>query len=129
VALHTSPGRPIRLLLADDNARVRAAISQTISLEPDLILVAGVADADTALAFAESEGPLVALVDVLLPDTATGLGLVRTLAWREGCAVVAMSARGGLRHAALTAGATAFIEKGTDIDAVLQAVRAASRIP
>jgi len=38
---------------------------------------------------------------------------------------VAMSVRDGLRDASLAAGAVAFVEKGGDIDAILDAVRAA----
>lgn len=119
------PGRPVRLLVADDDARVRAAIVQTISMEAGLVLVASAADAAAAMVLAERTGPSVTLVDVMLPDEATGLALVRSLARRPGCAVVAMSIRGGLRAAALAAGAAAFVEKG-DIDAVLAAVRAAA---
>jgi DNA-binding NtrC family response regulator len=115
--------RPIRLLVADDDARVRAAIGQTIALEAGLVMVA---DAATALILAECTGPSVALVDVLLPDEAAGLALVRSLGQWPGCAVVAMSLRGGLRRAALAAGAVAFAEKAGDIDAVLDAVRAAA---
>jgi DNA-binding NarL/FixJ family response regulator len=119
------PGRPIRLLVADDDARVRAAIGQTIALEAGLVMVAAAADAAAALALAERTGPSVALVDVLFPDEATGLALVHSLGQRPDCAVVAMSMRGGLRRAALAAGAVSFAEKD-DIDAVLDAVRAAS---
>jgi two-component system response regulator DesR len=119
------PDRPIRLLVADDDARVRAAIGQTISLEAGLVVVAAAADAAAALASAERTGPSVALVDVLIPDQLTGLALVRSLAQRSRCAVVAMSVRGGLRQAALAAGAVAFAEKD-DIDAILDAVRAAA---
>jgi DNA-binding NarL/FixJ family response regulator len=68
----------------------------------------------------------VALVDILLPDEVTGLALVRSLVQWPGCTVVAMSVRDGLRPAALAAGAAAFVEKGSDIDAVLDAVRAAA---
>ncbi len=118
--------RPIGVLVADDDARVRAAIGQTIALEAGLVLVAAAADAVAALALAESVGPSVALVDVLIPDEATGLALIRSLGQRPSCAVVAMSVRGGLGDAALAAGAVAFVEKGSDIDAVLDAVRAAA---
>jgi DNA-binding NarL/FixJ family response regulator len=117
--------RPIRLLVADDDARVRTAIGQTIALEAGLVMVAAAADAAATLALAERTGPSVALVDVLIPDEATGLALVRSLGQRPGCAVVAMSVRGGLGQAALAAGAVAFVEKD-DIDAVLDAVRAAA---
>jgi DNA-binding NarL/FixJ family response regulator len=117
---------PIRLLVVDDDIRVRAAIRQTIALERGVVLVADVADATAALALVRSVDSLVALVDVLLPDEVTGLALVRGLNQRPGCAVVAMSVRGGLRQAALAAGAVAFVEKGGDIDALLAAVRAAA---
>jgi DNA-binding NarL/FixJ family response regulator len=123
------PDRPIRLLVVDDDPRVRQAIAPTIALEPDLVMVAEAADATTAMALADSADPSVALVGVLIPDGTTGLALVRSLADRPGCAVVAMSVRGGLRHAALAAGAVAFVEKSSDIDAVLDAVRRAAAPP
>jgi len=96
-----------------------------------MVMVAEAADARTALAVAEDTKPSVALVDVLLPDDVTGLELVRSLEQRPGCEVVAMSVRSGLRSAARAAGAVAFVEKGSDIDALLQAVRfaAASAVP
>jgi two-component system response regulator DesR len=115
----------IRLLVADDDARVRAALGQTIALEAGLVVVASAASAAAALVLAERTGPSVALVDVLLPDEAAGLALVHSLARRPGCAVVAISVRGGLCRAALAAGAVAFAEKD-DIDTVLAAVRAAA---
>jgi two-component system nitrate/nitrite response regulator NarL len=118
--------RPVRLLVVDNDVRVRMAIGQTIALEADLIIVADAADATAALALAAQVNPSVALVDILLPDQVTGLALVRSLVQRPGCAVVAMSVRDGLRSAALAAGAAAFVEKGSDIDAVLDAVRAAA---
>jgi DNA-binding NtrC family response regulator len=114
------------LLVADDDARVRTAIGQTIALETDLVMVAAAGSATAALALTTSTGPSVALVDVLLPDATAGLALVRSLSQRQDCAVVAMSVRGGLRQAALAAGAVAFIEKSSDIDAMLDAVRAAA---
>ena len=122
-------GRPIRLLVADDDARVRAAIGQTIALEAGLVVVAVAAGAVAAVALAERTGPAVALIDMLIPDEAAGVALVRSLAQRPGCAVVAMSVRGGLRRAALAAGAVAFVEKAGDIDAILDAVRAAAPPP
>jgi CheY-like chemotaxis protein len=122
------PAQPIRLLVVDDDPRVLHAITLTIALERDLVIVAAAADAITALAFAEGTAPSVALIDVLLPDELGGLALVRSLARRPNCRVVAMSVRGGLRHAALAAGAIAFVEKSGDIDAVLDAVRAAAAL-
>ncbi|QMU73409.1 response regulator [Streptacidiphilus sp. P02-A3a] len=124
--LPESDGQPVRLLLVDRDVRVRAAIHQTIVLESDLTIVAEAADAARALVMAAHVGPSVALVDLLLPDPRTGLDLVRALSRGHGCAVVAMSARGGLREAALAAGAFALVDKSGDIDAILTAVRAAA---
>jgi DNA-binding NarL/FixJ family response regulator len=120
------PEGPIRVLIVDDDPRVLQAIGSTIALESDMVMVAQAADARTALAVAQDTEPSVALVDVLLPDDVTGLALVRSLQQRSGCEVVAMSVRSGLRAAARAAGAVAFVEKSSDIDALLQAVRLAA---
>jgi DNA-binding NarL/FixJ family response regulator len=116
----------VRLLLVDNDVRVRAAIVQTIALESNMVTVAEADDAATALALADDTHPSVALVDLLLPDDVTGLGLVSRLSQLAGCAVVAISVRGGLRSAALAAGAVAFVEKESDIDALLNTLRAAA---
>jgi two-component system response regulator DesR len=124
----TGPDAPIVVLVIDDDPRVRTALAQTIALESDLVMVAAAADPAAALAWAEHADPAVALVDVLLPDAAVGLALIRQLAARSRCTVVAMSVRGGLRTVALSAGAASFVEKSDDIDAVLDAVRAAAAL-
>jgi DNA-binding NarL/FixJ family response regulator len=64
------PSRPIRLLVADDDARVRAAIGQTVALEADLVIVADAADGAAALAagavaFAEKAGDIDAVLDAV----------------------------------------------------------------
>ena len=123
--LRSSAGA-IRVLVVDDDPRVRAAIAQTIALEDDLTLVAEAAGAVAALASSAQTDPAVALVDLLLPDRATGLTLVRNLCRRPGYAVVAMSVRSGLRQAALDAGAMEFVEKDGDVEAILRAVRRAA---
>lgn len=115
----------VRILVVDDDPRVRNAIAQTVALEADLIMVAEAPAAVTAPSMAEDMMPSVALVDLALPDSAPGLSLVRTLTPHAGCAVVAMSIPGGLRPHALMAGAALFVEKDGSIDAVLTAVRSA----
>jgi len=122
----SKPGDLIRVLVVDDDPRVLQAIAHTVMLEADMVTVGKAADARTALSIAQDARPSVALVDVLLPDEVTGLALVRALDQQPGCAVVAMSVRGGMREASLAAGAIAFAEKGGDIDALLHAVRMAA---
>jgi len=120
-------GAPISVLIIDDDTRVLAALRETIALEPDLVVVGVASDAVTARALAAEVSPAVALVDVLLPDSGTGLALVTALSRRPHCTVVAMSIRSAMRAAATAAGAVAFVEKGSDIDALLVVIRAAAR--
>lgn len=74
-------------------------------VDGDMIVVADADNADCARASAERTSPAVALVELRIPDIATGPALVRALAVRPGCAVAAMSLRGGLEKAAVGAGA------------------------
>jgi DNA-binding NarL/FixJ family response regulator len=115
----------MRVLVVDDDARVRTALRETFALESDMSLVGEAGDAAAALAVAAATDPDVALVDVLLPDDGIGLALVGSLSRRPGCGVVAMSVRSALRERALSAGAVAFVEKGDDIDVLLGSVRGA----
>lgn len=119
-------GATIRVLVVDDDARVRAGLAQIIASEPDLSVAATADTAAGALSCVETSRPSVALVDLILPDTSTGLSLVRSLAQRPGCPVVAISVWSGLRGAALGSGAVVFVEKG-DVEAVLFALRTAAR--
>lgn len=121
-------GEPIRVLVVDDDARVRTGLAEALASEADLSVVATADTAATALAYAESTRPSLALVDLLLPDAGAGLSLVGNLSRRPDCGVVAISVRSELRPAALASGALAFVEKG-DVDAVLVALRAAAAPP
>lgn len=115
----------ITVLVVDDDVRVLRAIMGTLALEDDLLVVDTAEDAPTALLAAALLSPVVALVDMLIPDRETGIDLVRSMS-AAGCVVVAMSVRSSLREAALDAGAVAFVEKGGDVDAILAALRAAA---
>lgn len=119
--------KSVRVLMVDHDARVRDAIRETIALEADMQLVGESDDASAALTMAQDINPLVALVDVGLPDLVSRLELVQQLSDMPRVSVVAMSVRNAVRTAALAAGARYFIEKGGDIDELLATVRAAAR--
>jgi EAL domain-containing protein (putative c-di-GMP-specific phosphodiesterase class I) len=57
----------IRVLIADDEAEVRAALAELISSDDDLELVGAAGDADEAIELAIAKSPDVALVDVKMP--------------------------------------------------------------
>src|SRR3954447_25844270 len=113
-----------RVLVIDDDARVRTALGELLASTTDLVLTASAATAAEARAAEEFEGPFdLALVDLRLPDPATGLSLIHWLAARV--PVVAVSVSSAHRAAALAAGATAFLDKDGRPDSLLAALRAA----
>jgi DNA-binding NarL/FixJ family response regulator len=120
--------RPVPVVIVDHDTRVLAALRQTITLEPDLLVVGHARDAAAALNVTASSGPCVVLMEVLLPDERAGLELLRKLASQPRQVVVAMSIWGSLRRAALQAGAAAFADKDSNIDALLDAIRTAGNL-
>ena len=60
-------GAPIRLLLADDQALVRGALSALLGLESDLVVVAEVGSGLEVLPAVAEHRPDVALLDVEMP--------------------------------------------------------------
>jgi EAL domain-containing protein (putative c-di-GMP-specific phosphodiesterase class I)/CheY-like chemotaxis protein len=60
-------GAPIRVLIADDETALRAALADLIASDDSFELVGAARDADEAIALAEETRPDVALVDVRMP--------------------------------------------------------------
>ena len=60
-------GPPIRVLIADDEAVLRAALGDLVQSDDSFELVGSARDADEAIAMAEATKPDVALVDVRMP--------------------------------------------------------------
>ncbi len=114
-----------RVLVVDDDARVRQALSALIGATPGLVAVGEASSSDTTLRADEELSPDIVLLDVLLPDLVDGLEVLRHLVAR-GRAVIAVSIRGDLRAGALAAGAIAFVDKFAGPDALLRALR---RVP
>ena len=112
----------IRVLVVDDDARVRRALHDLIQASGGMEVVATAGDLGAALAADERVLPAVALVDVLLPDRADGIEVVRSLT-RRGRPVVATSVSASVRKDALAAGAFCFVEKSPDDQRLLSVLR------
>ena len=116
---------PIRLLLADDQALVRGALSALLGLERDLEVVAEVSSGDQVLAAAREHRPDVALLDVEMP----GLdGIEATAALRKALPdvrvlIVTTFGRPGFLRRAMQAGASGFVVKDTPAAQLADAVR------
>src|SRR5438045_2151558 len=103
---------PLRVLIADGDARVRHAFRALLEAEPDIVVVAECSCEREVMESIEASDPSVVILDVCLPDEDRGFRLLGQIAPDGRRSVVAVSVRGGLRSAALAAGARAFVEKG-----------------
>src|SRR5438067_8474759 len=59
--------KPVRVLLADDHAVVRAGLKALVDAQPDLAVVAEAGDGPTALRLAAEAKPDVAVLDFSMP--------------------------------------------------------------
>ncbi|MGP3948867.1 response regulator [Streptomyces sp. 7N604] len=119
-------GRPVRVLIADDDPRVRSALRTFLSAHADFDVVGEADSSAAAMAVAREHAPTVALVDVLLPDAGDGLRLLHTLTGELGIPAVAISIDDRLRRPARDAGAYQFLDKGCSPELLLAALRAAT---
>jgi two-component system response regulator DesR len=105
---------PLRILVADDETTIRAALSALLSLEEGFEVVADAADGREAIEQARRHRPDVAVLDLEMPGL-DGIAVVAELrrASPDSAAVV-LSGRGRPAHlrGALEAGALAFVAKG-----------------
>jgi two-component system response regulator DesR len=115
----------IRLLLADDQALVRGALSALLGLEPDLEVVAEVGSGDEVLPAVLAHHPDVALLDVEMPgiDGITATAEVRRAAPDTRVLIVTTFGRPGYLRRALQAGASGFVVKDTPAAQLADAVR------
>ena len=118
----------IRLLIADDQALVRGALSALLALEPDIDVVAEVGRGDEVLEAAMETHPDVALLDIEMPGID---GIAAAAAVRErmpSCRVIIVTTFGrpGYLRRAMQAGASGFVVKDTPAAQLADAVRRVS---
>jgi two-component system, NarL family, response regulator DesR len=115
----------IRLLVADDQALVRAALAALLTLEDDFTVVAEVARGDEVVIAAQRSTPDVALLDIEMPGID---GIDAAAALREArpsCRVVIVTTfgRAGYLRRAMEAGALGFIVKDAPAEQLADAIR------
>jgi DNA-binding NarL/FixJ family response regulator len=127
VAGDPSKAAKLRVLIVDDDARVRRALRSLIQCSPGLTVVGEAGSARSARRLDQELGPDVVVLDLLLPQAPDGMQVLRELRGRDR-PVVAISRMGELGAEAMLAGAHAFLEKdGRDVDALLDMIRTAYR--
>jgi len=116
----------MRVLLADDQSKVRSALRLLLEQQPGLSVVSEAAEAEDLLAQVEATQPDLVLLDWELPGLRTDdrLSTLRRLCPR--LKVIALSGQLEARRAALTAGADGFVSKGDPPEQLLTTLRAVS---
>jgi DNA-binding NarL/FixJ family response regulator len=117
-------GRPIRILLVEDNQVFREALELLLGMRADLEVVASVGDGSEVVAAVERFKPQVVLMDYRLPGMD---GVQATVAVREAhpdVAVVCLTASANAREieALYAAGATACLTKDQELDEIVNAL-------
>jgi DNA-binding NarL/FixJ family response regulator len=118
---------PLRILLADDQALVRAGFGALLDAEDDLAVVGAAADGEEAVALARDLTPDVVLMDVRMPRL-DGLQATARITADPGCAATKVLVLTTFEldeyvFGALRAGASGFLLKDVEPADLLTAVR------
>lgn len=132
----TPPAKPpkpnqstIQVVLAEDQAMVRGALAALLSIEPDVEVVATLADGELALRAVGQHRPTVLVTDIEMPKL-TGLDLavrVRELYPETRVVILTTFARPGYLRRALEAGAHGYLLKDRPSAELADAVRRVAR--
>lgn len=117
------------ILLVDDHPLLRIGITQVIESEPDLKVVAQLADAESALAVFGKLAPDLVITDISLPGI-NGLELTKTLVKQHpGLPILIFSRHDEDLYAerAVRAGARGYVSKLTAGDGLMKAIRSVLR--
>lgn len=115
----------IKVLIAEDQAMVRGALSALLSLEGDIEIVAEVSRGDEVLPAALTGRPDVALLDIEMPGTdgiSAATELTRQLPGTKIIMLTTFGRTGYLRRA-MAAGAVGFLLKDAPASELAEAVR------
>jgi len=122
----------IRVLLAEDQAMVRGALSALLNLESDIEVIGSAADGEDAWAMiqrAPERTPDVVVTDIEMPRL-TGLELAQRMRDRGlTCKVIILTtfARPGFLRRALDAGVSGYLLKDAPADQLAEAIRRVHR--
>ncbi|MFD0413523.1 response regulator [Streptomyces sp. NPDC127108] len=126
----TDPAAPLRVVLADDERMVRTALRAILAAEPDLEIVGEAATGAEAVSVVRELRPDVVLMDVRMPEI-DGIRateqILQTMPEPPRIVVVTTFENDSYVYEALRAGASGFLLKRAEAEALVQAVRLVAR--
>lgn len=115
----------IRIVLAEDQAMVRGALSALLGLEPDIEVLGSAADGEAAWRMLQQLQPDILVTDIEMPGL-SGLELAQRIA-RQGLpikvVIVTTFARSGFLRRALDAGVCGYLLKDAPAERLADALR------
>lgn len=115
----------IRIVLAEDQAMVRGALSALLGLEPDIAVLGSAADGEAAWRMLQQLQPDILVTDIEMPGL-SGLELAQRIA-RQGLpikvVIVTTFARSGFLRRALDAGVCGYLLKDAPAERLANALR------
>ncbi len=115
----------IRIVLAEDQAMVRGALSALLGLEPDIEVMGSAADGEAAWRMLQQLKPDILVTDIEMPGL-SGLELAQRIA-RQGLpikvVIVTTFARSGFLRRALDAGVCGYLLKDAPAERLADALR------
>jgi len=117
----------MRILIADDQRKVRYALRVLLQKQPEVVIVGETNNTDDLWIMIQESHPDILIVDWLLPDEINAQSLESYRGKYPKLAIIAMSGRPEVEAAALEAGADAFISKIDPPDRLLAAIREIQR--
>jgi len=115
----------IRIVLAEDQAMVRGALSALLGLEPDIEVLGAAADGEAAWRMLQQLQPDILVTDIEMPGL-SGLELAQRIARHElpiKVVIVTTFARSGFLRRALDAGVCGYLLKDAPAEKLADALR------
>lgn len=116
---------PLRILIAEDQAMLRGALTALLNLEDDLTVVGSAGDGETAWRELQRLSPEVLVTDIEMPGL-TGLELAQRIqrhALPVRVVIVTTFARAGFLRRALDAGVAGYLLKDAPVEQLADALR------
>ena len=121
-------GRPVRILLVEDNQVFRDALQLLLGMRADVEVVAAVADGSQALPAADQHRPDVVLMDYRLPgmDGVQATAALKQAHPQIGVVVLTASANSREIESLYEAGATACLTKDQELETIIDTIKKAA---